>query len=155
MPPRRYGVVWPPPCPPPEGEGELAASGGWAVAKLRPAYPGKCYNEVEHHEGIALLESTARNHAARPDRGAAAAQAQEPGRLDGSEGPLARQTTAGRRDEPRLDQEPQRPAPDSDDDPRRMDAGAALETAIRAADRRARGGGDSLSRDHGDNRSHP
>src|SRR5947209_6366307 len=155
MPPRRYGGLSPPACPPTEPEGESTSSGCWALAKLGPAYPRKCYNEGEHHEGIALLESTARDHAARPDRGAPAAQAQEPRRLDGGKGPLASRATRESRREPGLDQEPRGPAPHSDDDPRRMDAGAARATAIRAAAGRARGGGDSLSPDLGDDRSHP
>src|SRR5438270_4189078 len=105
--------------------------------------------------GITLLEPSARDHAARPDRGAAGPQAQKPGGMGGGPCSLAGEATQGRRGERGIDPIAERSPSDPDDDARRMDAGAAGRPAFRSAPRRPPGSRDPLPPALGYDRSDP
>src|SRR3989442_7372115 len=105
--------------------------------------------------GITLLEPPARDHAARPDRGAAGPQAQEPGRLDAGPSPLAGEAAQSRRRHPGIDQDSEGSPADSHDDARRVDAGATGRPALRPAARRPPGARDPLPPDLAHDRPDP
>src|SRR3977135_4560376 len=98
IPPRRYGTP--------------SSFGFPAVAKSASAYSKKVLQRGRikegMREGIAVLESPARDYAARPDRGAPGPQAQEPGRLGRCAGSLACLPAEGGPGHRRLPQESKR-----------------------------------------------